>query len=257
MSDRAALRKAARARKRYERKEVKRFTRRSRNRRVAWLSVVGILVTLILLVTAAVFSPVLSLKTITVEGASRVSATDIQSAVKDQLGTPLALLDSAKIKQELARFPLIRSYVTEAVPPNTLVIHIVERAPVASIASGSGFTVVDPAGITISKSADRPPSLPLIDVGDSGTKGAAFTAAVQVLLVLPQSVLAQVDTVTAHTTDDVAFSLTGVGQTVVWGSAERSDQKDRVLAGLIKNQDPHKPVQFDVSAPGAPVVRPS
>ena len=56
-------------------------------------------------------------------------------AVDGQLGVPLALLDEDRIRTELGEFSLIRSYVTELVPPDTLLIHIVERAPIGVIAT--------------------------------------------------------------------------------------------------------------------------
>jgi cell division protein FtsQ len=253
---RAEARKAARARKRYERGEVRRFTRRSRNRRAAWLTVLGVFALLFGLVAVAVYSPALALKTVRVEGASTVSAAEVKNAVKGQLGTPLALLDLQRIKTELAKFPLIRSYVTEAVPPNTLIIHIVERSPIGALSDASGFVVVDPAGVTISRSEERPEGLPIIDTGSADTRSVAFRSAVSVLLALPSSVLSTVDTVTATTNDDVTLVLSGVGQKVVWGSADRSAMKARVLADLIAHEDPGAAVEFDVSAPNNAVVRP-
>jgi cell division protein FtsQ len=251
------LKKAARARRRYERGEVRRFTRRSRRRRVAWLSAAITAVVLVGLVTVAVYSPLLALRTVTVVGTSRVDAAAVREAVGDQVGKPLALVDFARVKTELSRFPLIRSFVTETVPPDTLVIRVTERAPVASVAIASGYSVVDPAGVEIEKSADRPPSLPLIDVGATNAKGPAFQAVVAVLLALPPSVLGKVDSVTAQTNDDVTLTLTGASQTVVWGSAENSQLKARVLVALMKTQSPSSPVKYDVSAPTNPVVGPA
>jgi cell division protein FtsQ len=253
---RAELKRAARDRRRYERTEVRRFTRRTRTRRAVWLAVLAVMVTLVALVGVAVYSPILSLKTIKIEGASRVSSGAIRTAVDSQLGTPLALINFGQITNELAKFPLVRSYVTETVPPDTLVIHIVERVPIGVIATPSGFTVVDAAGVTISTSDTRPPELPLIDVGTSATKGSAFKAAVQVLLALPASVLSKVDQVAAHTIDDVTLVLTGVGQKVVWGSPASSGEKAKVLTDLIAHQSPGVVVEYDVSAPSNAVVRP-
>ncbi len=248
-------RQAAALRRKYERGEVHRFTRRSRHRRLAWLTVAAVFIVLCSLVTVAVYSPLLSLKTIRVEGASSVSAADVRAALKDHIGTPLALVDFGRIKKELARFPLIRSYVTETEPPNTLVIHIVERAPLGLIATASGYTVVDAAGVTLSQEKDRPPKLPIIDSGSTKTTSTAFKAAVAVLLALPASVSSRVDTISARTQDDVTLVLSGVGQRVVWGSAERSGVKARVLADLISHQDAHALVEYDVSAPNSAVVR--
>ena len=250
------LKKAARSRRRYERTEVRRFTRRSRQRKVTWLVGVLSLVVMAALVTGAVYSPLLSLTTITVEGASRVSAASVRAVVGPQLGTPLALLDFGKITRSLSKFPLIRSFVTEIVPPNTLVIRIAERAPIGTVLTPAGFIVVDPAGVVIDTVPDRPPGLPLIELGTASKDSVAFTAAVAVLLALPANLLPQVDTVSALTKDNVMFVLAGVGQSVVWGSAEQSALKARVLAELVKLQDPGTAVTFDVSAPTRPVVGP-
>jgi cell division protein FtsQ len=253
---RAGLRRAARERRRFERAEVRRFTRRARNRRIAILAVGGVILTLALLVSAAVFSPILALRTITVEGASRIDPAEIVAAADDQLGTPLALIDYERMTRDLSVFPLIRSYVTEVVPPGTIVIHVTERQPVGSIASSAGFDLVDPAGIVVQQSAQRLPGIPIIDIAGASVTSSSFAAVVEVLLALPPGLLAQVDSISASTKDDVSFVLTGVGQRVQWGSADLSEKKAALLAGLISVTDPAAPGTFDVSAPGNGVFRP-
>ncbi|MBK4347759.1 FtsQ-type POTRA domain-containing protein [Lacisediminihabitans sp. G11-30] len=243
------MRKAAAARRRFERSEVKRFTRRSRRRRITWLVVLLSFVAVGALVTGAVYSPVLSLKTITVTGTSRVDKAEVLKAVDGQLGTPLALVDFDAIKKDLSKFPLIRSYVTESVPPDTLVIRISERAPIAAIETATGFEVVDAAGVVITRSDERPAGLPLIALGTASTSSMAFNAAAQVLLALPADLLTKVDTVTALSLDNVSFVLTA-GPTVVWGSAEDSAKKARILAILLSNEP--QATRFDVSAPTIP-----
>lgn len=248
-----ALRKAAAVRRRFERSEVKRFTRRSRRRRITWLVVLLCFVAVGGLVTGAVYSPVLSLKTIEVTGTSRVDKAEVLKAVDGQLGTPLALVDFDEIKKDLSRFPLIRSYVTESVPPDTLIIRIAERAPIAVIETATGFEIVDPAGVVIKKTDERPAGLPLITL-PTATTGAAtssmgFTSAVKVLLALPADLLAKVDSVTAQTLDNVTLVLSS-GPTVVWGSADESAKKARILAILIANEP--QATRFDVSAPTIP-----
>jgi cell division protein FtsQ len=42
---------------------------------------------------------------------------------------------------------------------------------------------------------------------------------------------------------------------VRWGSADKSALKARVLATLVATQDPNASLQYDVTAPKAPVVR--
>lgn len=254
---RAELRRAARERRRAERAEVRRFTRRARNRRVAIAAVIGTVATLLGLVLTAVYSPILALREVRVEGTSRVSAEEVAAALDGQLGVPLALLDFGAIETELGAFPLIRSYVTETLPPDTLVIHVVEREPVGSVAVAGGYQLVDPAGIVLQESVDRIPGVPLIDLAGAVVSSPAFDSAVQVLLSLPPALLAQVDTISAHTQDDVTLVLAGVGQRVAWGSADDSVQKAALLAALIAVTDPAQAGEFDVSAPSNGVFRPA
>ncbi len=209
------------------------------------------------LVLVAIYSPLLALRTITVDGTSRVSAEAVQAAVADQLGTPLALLDFERITAQLGEFPLIRSYVTETVPPDTLLIHVVEREPVGQILADSRYLLVDPAGITVQESADRVPGVPVIELGAEDTSSVVFAATVEVLLALPPTLLAQVDTISARTQDDVSLVLSGLGQRVQWGSADGSGEKAALLAALIAVTDPASEGEFDVSAPSNGIFRPS
>lgn len=249
-------RKAARARRRYERDEVRRFTRRSRHRRAAWIGAASVTTALLGTVAVAVYSPMLALDRIEITGTASLDQAVILDAVDDQLGTPLALVDTDRLTRELARFTLIQSYVTETVPPGTLIIHITERQPIGSVMTASGFTVVDPAGVVIEKSDVRPPGIPTIELAGAGTDSDVFASVVEVILALPDPVATQVDRVLAATKDDVTLVLAGAGQRVVWGSAEQSELKARVLARLMATQAPNAAVEFDVTAPLNVVVRP-
>lgn len=250
-SARAEFAAAERRRRREERAEVRRFTRSARRRRIGWISGAGVLVTLLALIAAAVFSPILALRHVVVDGTSRLDAAQLATAVEGQLGTPLALLDEGRIRRELSAFTLIRSYVTELVPPDTLVIHVVERAPIAVLAAADGFRLVDPAGVTIDTTPTAPEGYPEVQLAsgdDVGSEG--FRAMAAVLLALPPNVLGQVTTISAQTTDDVTLTLAGSSQRVIWGSAERSDEKAATLAGLLALHKRDGAGEYDVSAPG-------
>lgn len=250
------LRAAKRERKSYEKGEVRRFTRRARSRRRLIVGLVALTVAFVTLIAVAVWSPLLALKEITIVGANRVDAAAVHEAIDGQLGTPLALVDLDRLTRELAAFPLIRSYTTQSVPPHTLVVTIVERQPVGMVSNGSQFDIVDPAGVVIETSTTRVEGLPVIAAGEASIGNAAFASAIEVLLALPPELLARVDTISATTKDDVTFVLVGGVQSVTWGSADRSEFKARVLAALVTSQAPTAAVEFDISAPDAPVVRP-
>jgi cell division protein FtsQ len=255
-SERAELRAASAGRRKYEKQEVKRFTRHARVRRGVVAAVLASIAVLAVVISVAVFSPALALRTITVTGASRLDPSVVSAALSGQLGKPLALVDYDAITHELSKFPLIRSYTTQSAPPHTLVVAIVERVPIGVVMSGTAFHLVDPAGVTVESTAERAVGLPLIDLGTASIKDPAYRSVVRVLLSLPPDLLARVDTITATTNDDVTFVLVGGGQSVVWGSSDRSAYKARVLAALISTQNPAAQLEYDVSAPDSVVVRP-
>ena len=140
-------------------------------------------------------------------------------------------------------------------PPHTLVVTIVERQPIGMVENGSDYAVVDPAGVVIESAPDLVPGIPLIEAGQPTITNPAFASAIEVLLALPAELLARVGTISATTKDDVTFVMADDIQSVIWGSADRSAFKARVLAALVATESATARLEFDVSAPDAPVVR--
>lgn len=205
---------------------------------------------LVLGVVITAFSPLMALRKVEVVGTTRLDAGAVVRALGDQLGRPLPLIDEAAIRGDLSAFPLIRSYSVESHPPDTVVVRIVERRPVGAVQKGSSFVLVDAAKVTVATSSKRPEGFPLITASGAAAESDAksgFAAAAAVLSALPASLLAQVDTITAKTADDVSFTLRSSGATVVWGSADDADLKAADLAALVKSAGSAK--RFDVSSP--------
>ena len=197
----------------------------------------------------------MALDTITVIGTSRLDAPTVGAVLDEHLGTPLALLDEGAIRDELAAFPLIRSFATEIIPPHTLVVRIVERAPVGAIERGAVVDLVDAAGVVVETTAELPAGIPRIVAASAEPDSLAFRSVAAVLSALPADVRAQVAVISASTRDDVRFTMSGIGHSVVWGSAERSDFKARVLAAAIDATSQGAAWEYDVSAPESLVVR--
>ncbi|PVZ94942.1 cell division protein FtsQ [Amnibacterium flavum] len=252
-SARRDLRRARRLRKRGEKAEVRRFTTRQRRARITLLVSVAVIGSLAGVVALGAFSPLFALREITVEGASRIPPADIVAALDDQMGTPLPLVDFSEVETELKGFPLIQSYVTESRPPGTLLVRIVERTPVGVVQTASGFDLVDSAGVTVESAAERIPGYPLIDLPSGDFSSVPFTAAASVLVALPAELLAQVDSISAKTVDDVTLGLT-TGQKVVWGDAADSARKAQHLTRLLA-QHPTDVTEYDVSSPGVGIIR--
>jgi cell division protein FtsQ len=252
---RREVREAVRARKAFERNEVRRFTAHLRRRRITFFTIIGSVLGLAIFVGIGVFSPLMALQKVQVTGTTRVDPTAIVADLQGQIGRPLPLVDTRVVEQSLAKQPLVKSYSTQSIPPHTLIVNIVERSPIGYLQTPQGFNLVDPAGVSIELTPTRVSPVPLIAVNGGSATASGFPAAVAVLRVLPASLQGKVDQVTATTTDDVSFVLKDSGVRVVWGSPDQSDLKARVLASLMKARPAGSGTVYDVSSPASVVVR--
>lgn len=242
--------RAARARRRALRAEIRRFTQRTRRRRIVWLSAIGAVVLMVGGSIAAAYSPLFAVEKITVIGATTLDPTAVEAALGDQLGTPLALVNTSKVKAALLAFPLIETYAIEAKPPHDLTVRIVERTPVGVLRSDAGYTLVDAAGVALATTSDQPAGQPLLDI-EGGVDSSAFESAGLVVRSLPPEVRAALTGVSATTADDVTLTLS-TGLTVVWGSADDSVLKAETLAKtLVARPDAST---IDVTSPEVSVV---
>ncbi|MCM3781041.1 FtsQ-type POTRA domain-containing protein [Microbacterium hydrocarbonoxydans] len=242
--------RAARARRKALRAEIRRFTQRSRRRRIVWLSVVGAAVLVVGGSVAAAYSPLFAVEKITVVGATTLDPASLEAALADQLGTPLALVDSSEVKASLLAFPLIETYALEAKPPHDLTVRIVERTPVGVMRSDAGYTLVDAAGVALSTTSDQPAGQPILNI-TGGTDSATFESAGLVVRSVPADLRAALTDVTATTPDDVTLTLS-TGLTIVWGNSENSPLKSEVLAKTLLSVPGASSI--DVTSPHAVVV---
>jgi len=246
--------KAARARRKALRAEVRRFTVRQRRRRALWLGVAASVLVLALGTLGAAYSPLLAVERITVVGAQQLDPDAVAGALSDQVGTPLPLVDESAVKAALVAFPLVETYALEARPPHELVVRIVERTPVGLIETRAGYTLVDAAGVALSTAATPSAGTPLLTIR-GGVRSDAFASAGQVMRSLPEEIRAQVTEVSATTTEDVTLTLGGTNTQVVWGSAEDSALKATVLQKAMQARPPADVSSYDVSSPAAIVIR--
>lgn len=249
---RREARAAKRALRRAEREEVRRFTAaRRRQLRMALLGAGGLALALLLLV-GLVWSPLMSVREVRVEGTERIDPAAVQAALADQVGEPIATVTEAGVAERLQAIPQIESFRVDVVPPSTVIVRLIERRPVAVVDAADGAAVIDAAGVllgAVDASTDALPRLSGVDVGSE-----EFDAVATVLVSVPSDVLVQTETIEATTPSDIRLTL-ATGQTVQWGGAEQSPLKADVLAALMATQDPSAAAVLDVRAPEHPVVR--
>ncbi|WP_207344236.1 cell division protein FtsQ/DivIB [Arthrobacter sp. E3] len=235
-----------------------------RRHRNILLAVAGIVATLALVMGVAMFSPVLAVHKVVFEGNKLIGADVLQKAVAPILSKPLPQVTEREVQDLLAPVIQVKSARIEARPPSTLLVHIIERVPVALIKSADTYLLVDQYGVELGSTPDlEAAALPLIDGGKAAIGQDTFRAITAVLANLPQPIVAQLANATAKSPDAVELKLTD-GRTVIWGNASDMELKAEVLTALLTapppTPEPGKPIPapaqvFDVSAPRHPVTR--
>lgn len=233
----------------------------SRWRLWAILGIVAAAVVLLMLVV--LFSPLLALKTITVDGTKLASPEQIQTALASLKGKPLPQINQAQVEQLLTGMVQVQSVDIEARPPGTLLVHVTERLPVAVLKNGEQYVLVDPQGAQLGTVADPAAAkLPLIDGGTAAIGQQTFASITAVLAALPDEVRAQMQSASASSPNAVELTLLD-GKKVVWGDSSQMALKAKVLQALLNTPPaavPGKPAPpaittYDVSSPTFPVTR--
>lgn len=245
---------ATRQRQRAEKSEYRALTQATRYRRRVWGVSLGSVAAVVLGTVVLVLSPVLALTEVRIEGAERVTTEEIRQSLAPLYGEPLARVSNERVGALLEPLSLIQAFTTRVEPPGTLVLTITEREPLGAIQAAPGFSVVDAAGVVLWSQPDVPSGLALILVAaDPGSP--SFSAVGRVLAALPPEISAQVEAITATTLDDVRFTIRASSHEVVWGSAERSREKARVLGAALRAAGLESPRLIDVTTPDSVVVR--
>lgn len=204
-------------------------------------------------------SSLVDLRTVTVEGTSRLTPAAVVRAADVQHGQSLFRLDLTAVAHRVERLPAVASAAVARRWPHRLVIRVTERTPVAVVDGTDGPVLLDRTGMAFAREPTPPPGLVHVQVdGMVSVSGAAgggsgndeARAAVRVLAALPAAVRHRVDAVRAPTPESVTLQLHG-GQTVIWGSPAGSDTKASVLRVLLR-----RPARvYDVSAPTVAATR--
>jgi cell division protein FtsQ len=113
-------------------------------------------------IVAAVLVPHLSwfrVSHIQVRGAARSGAAQVDAAARVAVHQPLLSVDTARVARRVERLPWVaRARVTKSWP-STLVVTVDERTPVAQVADGTRWALVDGAGRVLAVENARTPGL--------------------------------------------------------------------------------------------------
>ena len=231
-------------------RELRRFTRRARRRRIAWLTAAALVVAArggcggrgVLAAAGPADDPV--------DGTARLDPVALKKPSTASSARPLAAPRRGRITRRSSE----RSRSSAATRPRCF--RRTRSRSTSSSASRSAssqtatkFDLVDPAGSWSSRRrpaprASRSSSRRCGEVGDATLS--PMTASV--LLALPPDVLARVDAIRGHTGRRDARPG-GQHQRVVWGSADARDRRRPNSPHLL--QSAARAREYDVSSPGA------
>ncbi|MGY1803911.1 cell division protein FtsQ/DivIB [Blastococcus sp. SYSU D00922] len=210
---------------------------------VAWLLLAG---------------PVLAVRAVDVDGLVTLPAEQVQEAAGIGSGTPLLRVDVAAAEARVARLPQVASVEVTRDWPDSVVITVVERVPVAVVGEPGRRSLVDADGVLFDMvTGETPEGVVPLDVAAPGPEDPATRAGIAAIASLPSDVREQVGAAAAASPDDITLTLSD-GTVVRWGDASESRAKSAALEGLVEQirTGALEPAgTIDVSTPDAVVLR--
>jgi cell division protein FtsQ len=196
------------------------------------------------------FSSVLGVHGVTVEGTHRVTVADVLRVAAVPAGQPLARLDTAGIAARVRTLAPVDRVAVQRQWPRGVRLVITERVPFAVVTIGGQAWFVDRSGVPFDRDGAARSPLPHMSTPHAGPGDAATRAGLDVLAALPPAVLSQVQSIDVPGPEEVTLRLAG-GKSVVWGSADQTAEKAAVLPALLKQNG----TTYDVSTPSVVTMR--
>ncbi|WP_081604224.1 cell division protein FtsQ/DivIB [Gordonia malaquae] len=206
-------------------------------------------------VAVAYYSPLMSVRSVDVVGTAAVDRNEVLRLANAPQGVPLLQVDTGAIADRIAVLPAVEEVKVERSYPSTLTIEVTERTPVATLDWQGGIGVMDRLGMVYLTFADRKAvpktfaRLPILAVPNPGSKDPATLAALTVAQELPEWLRSRTTTIEASSPADITLIMASKRR-VIWGDAERTDDKAEALQSALKvNGD-----TYNVSSPEFPAV---
>ncbi|MGW3770531.1 cell division protein FtsQ/DivIB [Actinomadura verrucosospora] len=193
-------------------------------------------------------SRLLVVRHVEVTGTRLASADQVVASAGIDLGTPMVRLRTGAVRDRVERLREVESAAIERRWPGTVRIVVREREPIAVFRDGDGYHLLDRHGVTVADEEARPAGLPALTVASPGPSDRATLAALTVLSALPERLSGKLTEVEASGPEEVTLYMAG-GQTVVWGAAERADEKIRLLDAVRRTAAGRAVRTVDVSSP--------
>ncbi|HRE01016.1 MAG TPA: FtsQ-type POTRA domain-containing protein, partial [Ilumatobacteraceae bacterium] len=208
-------------------------------KRLKWVVLAVVVVLLITSVLALLGSSLFRVQQIEVSGRSGTTNEAIEAAVAELKDTPVLLVDTHAIEEQLERSPWIREARVATDFPHGASIEVVERVPLATYPGTDGrWRIIDVEGVVLTVIANRPLAFmeiegPGADAEAGGSAGQALRHAAELVEALTPAVRSRTQKVLVDPTGELRLQFADT--TVELGAAENLLDKLTWLEVVIKS----------------------
>jgi cell division protein FtsQ len=194
-----------------------------------------------------------------VQGTSRLEQQDVITISGVSVGDAALRLRPSSVARDVEQLALVRTADVRRVGLRTVVIDVVERAPVYTVAYRTTAVLVDRDGLVIYRG--REDGIPVVRVvtpppvpGDPVAAHGALANAHRAWTGLSGPLRSRVVAMRAPDIEGLEMTL-DTGEVVRFGRAEQLEEKIRALGAILDDVAGSEVVLIDVRVPGFPVVR--
>ncbi|MBC6462891.1 FtsQ-type POTRA domain-containing protein [Actinomadura sp. HBU206391] len=215
------------------------------------LLVVGVLATAAWVLLG---SRLLVVRHVQVTGVKILPRDRVVTTARVPLGTPMVRMDTDVVRDRVERLPEVESARVERRWPATVRIVVRERVPVVVVERARKYYEMDRYGVIVVTTSRRPSGLPALVVANPSATDPATAAALKVRGDLPVRFARRLAQIEASSAESVTLRFKA-GTTVVWGAAERSEEKVRLIDALLATPEGRAARTVDVSSPEVVTTR--
>jgi len=234
---------------------------RRRRRRGLLLILIGLLA-LVGIVATLYFSPLLTIRTVTVERNDLLTDERARELLEPVYGQPLPQVGNRQIEELLAEESVVDEVIVQGQLPDTLQVEILEHPPVAEVRQDDELLFYNEQGDVIRTFEEGETdeaegyATPEISSEAALDSESVFGAIVSVLGELPGPARDSMESATAESIDSVQLVLED-GRTIVWGGEERGPEKAAVLEAILDSDAPEftEVETIDISTPDTPITQ--
>ena len=241
------------------RQEVAASTARGRRRRALILA--GVVVAAVATMVSVLFTPLLDVDHVRVEGAGALQVTDARRASGVEPGARMVEVDLEEVRQALLDVPGVRSATVEREWPSTIRVRLSEEVPLAVVQLGDQRTLISTIGRVLDGAAAdglvpvEVEQLELVEGDRQGERSVPeeVLAAAQTVERLAPAAREQVAAARLSATGSLSLVLTD-GATIRFGSTEDLPEKLIAAEGVLGQVQPACREVIDVQEPSRVTV---